>query len=1216
MALAPANATNPGVMTFSAQEIGGLKNFALEPKTDPYDVRKYGAVANDTTSDFGQAFYNTLANVSINPAAAYPLTQSALAYGVSMPQGNFYTSMPLCLPGACDIHGLSRERTFVRPGVDRVGTANVPTFSGPVLYAAGLYDASSLAALTDTNVPAFGAPLVGAIGQSMKLYDGRTGTVTGGLIGLPLHDSWAWGGWIGNDHLLTNWSLELWVQVDTPASLPALNAWIGGVIGSRGSELWTERGSDAFYWADMAFGIYAVSDNVNIKLRAVLTTSTDYIGEFSYARPGTEVVTTIDSSNITNGVPIHVEFDYDGSHVDFYVNGVNQGHIAVTGPIIKAGNEGVFIGRQGSEGLDGPVSSYNGITGYIDSIRMSNVARHTGTGSFTPPTSKYTWDTNTMALYNWDAPFKTIQAYDPLGAPVGSPKILPFVVGEANGSVGIGPTLTNSSCPHYIRLYGATISPDNEIHDFTVNGNISCSGLITSNAPRNYIYNFWVTQTSQYGIRIGTGVSFYTFLDDIATFWNYNVGLQMFGVAKNVQNQGGRIGLWTLGSVEIQDCASQTTFAAWAPLYIEPGPGGAFTNVHIIGFGNDAEVWWYRCERAVVLINGQSLGGVTFQNNGLDANGSDAPVIQFVRGLPRYFVATGDVWAASAPQINRNNGSPCFIGANFEPLGSITVANCSLFDPNTVPIPISNYSDFVTRYDADGMASIKSLSTSDKKAKNLAGSFSVVAGTQSGGPIFVNSEPDTDYIVNVTPQGYLGSPPAAGSTNVLNITNNTDGFIVEIGADPGGTCLLNFGYTLVRTDPSASTFIYLPSVPSTTPNPFAGEVNLPFYCGVTVVPASNHTIHTNLTRSAEVVISAGTYPDYWLYEYYNGLYDLAAGWGSLYPGEFGARVWSGKLRSQASPGAHNHVIGYDGRQGWLALDGTFFGSGIATALGTQAANVYIGQDPSSSGTLTQATLRNFKMDRSRQRVVSSDSDIGPGLQAQAAIYGDRFAIGYYCTTDAGSWAQRLCDVRYGDTFYHMAVRWDGKLTDSGAGLVQELWAQWQGQAHAPQLHSVCLQAGLLDIIQGATSSDMMDNVVALVEGQSASVDWYPPTTNAGQFAWFLSAIPTSGTSTLTIDGTTVNIPSIGSNNATRANALSVINANVTIAANFNAQEMSPVQPVVIQIWCNTAGTIGNAYVASTNGVGGSILYGDVGGNIPGNALSLHFNRRSGRIRKN
>jgi hypothetical protein len=109
----------------------------------------------------------------------------------------------------------------------------------------------------------------------------------------------------------------------------------------------------------------------------------NFIGYFSgLNRVGTQTIT----ANVFN----HVVWARESGTIRMWVNGVYAGDFANT---VDMTNGLKFIG------------GYNDIynyAGWIDEVRISNIARYTGTGNFTAPTAPFQNDANTLLLLHMD----------------------------------------------------------------------------------------------------------------------------------------------------------------------------------------------------------------------------------------------------------------------------------------------------------------------------------------------------------------------------------------------------------------------------------------------------------------------------------------------------------------------------------------------------------------------------------------------------------------------------------------------------------------------------------------------------------------------------------------------------------------------------------------------------------------------------------------------
>lgn len=1214
LSLAPADVSNPGVLTTGTQVIGGLKKFPSDAAL-VYDVRNYGAIPNDPTADFASAFYNAVAAASMdNSGLLYPLDLvGGIKTIIYVPAGAYYCSMPLCLPSNMELRGDGPNYTIFAPGNNgpNISNGNVNSFSGPVVFGSMVYKPTD----PTTNLPVYGAPLVGATGQSLQLNDS---TGVWARSNYWLDDSYVWGVWPGNTYTLTNFSIQFWMQTsDTPAANMSR-----GVIGSRGPPVWTLRGTES---SDIGFGIYLTSDGVDLFLKAYLTTNPTYSTSLLQRPNGT--LHTITSSAITAGVPVHVELDYNGSFFDFYVDGVNQGHVAVTGPIIRAPWEGVSLGGQGYHKIDPPalVDSFNG---YIDSIRISNIGRHSGASSFTPPAAKYTWDANTMALYNWDQGPTTYQPVDASSNPVGPVLTMPFLVGQiraATSTGGFQAPATDGPLPHYIRIGGPSNSADSVYRDFTVCGYQGCSGLITYNAPKCFIKNVWTTQTAAFGILVDTSSSFYTRLQDVRSQWSQGIGIQFFGVLERAIVGGAGIAVAMTGGERCSVVSSQPAYNSFANLVLFESQG-VFSSAVIENMTYDTEVWTFTRQIAVGAVC-QNYGSLTFIDNSWSAALSPSPPFMYF-GLPLSSSAThiGDQFIANFEGSGGAAKSPCSAISfyNGNPTGKVILQNCTIQDTNLPPVPLSNVDGWLARIDGNGSTNLSGLSVSDTPGLNLAGTFTIAAGSTVGGPFFFHSEPDTNYVVNVTAMDFTGSTPAAGSTAVVRVLKRTNGFTVEIGADPGGTCEITFGWTTIRVDSGPVVNILAPSIPSSFANPFVDDApNTAFSYGVTLVPAVGNTFGAVSGVNLESIISTGlpVSANSWELALMPSVLGPEITFGTVST-DMDSYVHDGVLYGLMNPGTHNVVVGWTGGSANFYIDGGIAPGGIIIRgpPGTQDTTVYVGQRSDTSKPLTVATLRHLKMDHKTSRCFSFEGDTGPGLMAHAAFIGDGWTMGVGCTGTPFGYAQQVINAKYGTYYYWMATLNNGRVTDNiGStfqyGLVDDIWANWGGQASAPPLEAFVINAGWTDIWfqAGKTATEIFTKLQQLVEGVPAQSIWTPPTsttTPSDQRAWALYAVPSTGTSSLTVNGRNFTI-TFNTDAATTTNdAVAQLLADGPTAALFLVYPQAgfpgpdPTHRTLV-VQSKVAGTSGNAYVISTDGANNSVVYGSVGG-IPTAALSVNL----------
>ena len=92
---------------------------------------------------------------------------------------------------------------------------------------------------------------------------------------------------------------------------------------------------------------------------------------------------------------MHVAGVYDGSELRLYANGTLVASEAYSGTISDSRNEDIVINRHVWAS-----GSSSRLTGQLDELRISNVARYDG--DFTPPAYAFEPDVNTLALYHFD----------------------------------------------------------------------------------------------------------------------------------------------------------------------------------------------------------------------------------------------------------------------------------------------------------------------------------------------------------------------------------------------------------------------------------------------------------------------------------------------------------------------------------------------------------------------------------------------------------------------------------------------------------------------------------------------------------------------------------------------------------------------------------------------------------------------------------------------
>jgi Concanavalin A-like lectin/glucanases superfamily/Pectate lyase superfamily protein len=545
---------------------------------------------------------------------------------VYVPPGSWVQSTPVLVSSGQNILGAGPLVSRITVGLGN-NSSPIPTcFSGPLFVVAPRGHFSS----------AYGAALIGS---------GRSLTVDASTLVL-LHDAKVWRTLNGRSAL----SVQLWIK-PTSAGVP------GVIISSTGApdgnlssglqhsviQIATQDaggGTCALYWS--------------------LTTTS-----------GT--VTGHSATNMAYGTTHNIEFNYDGTHIDVFQDGVSVAHSPQIGTLVQKPWEGVTIGLGC---ITGPESDFELQTSpcQLDSIRLSSVARHTGTGSFTPPVDRYTWDASSLALYNWDQ---------------GDPSEKPWIIGQVqNNGGGSEPML------HYMRCYpitfvGGIIQTSARIQNLELNGNDHIvSGVINYNLSQCTFSDLYIKDMGKWGLAQLNGGCFFGKANNIVVGAEDVATWLQGGAYDNIQ-AGGQIG-YLLGTGTYTACTTLDVPSVVAP-YIVNSNGDIFGSVIMTSCGNDNESTAPNM-MAGMIINGSVAQlkaiGCTF----LAANSTfatDVPAV-LCNGLPystdfdscKFFVPNSGV----SPELIRKGAYGTFSGSK------VNVTNIQ----NTQGFPYSNEPLFVT----------------------------------------------------------------------------------------------------------------------------------------------------------------------------------------------------------------------------------------------------------------------------------------------------------------------------------------------------------------------------------------------------------------------------------------------------------------------------------------------------------------------------------------
>ena len=1161
--LAPADGTNPGVTTASLQTLGGLKLFRDGAAVTVYDIRTYGAQpaldpADRTQAvfDCSDAFDAAIAAWSAVPSKMmfWPGGSSNLVGGIYVPTGTWYISRPLFLPQGCVLYGDDPQLSIIASGPGIPGESLVQGFGGPMIYLAGKN-------FPGTISPTYLSPLVGATGRSMKMwtYNNVDPIYPPSLC---LEDCYAWSTYFS--FYAAQVCLRFWLNID--ANWNPLEG--KHVIGFRSPTNLTPLNG--------ALNISAITDGSgNVKLIANI-----------YCQ-STDGVKTITSGAVPIGTAFNVELDYNGSFFDFYIDGVNQGHVACTGRLYKRPWEVASVGDELS--LLANVLSAS-VVGAIDSIELSDVARHTGTGGFTPPAAKYTADSHTLWLCNFDQGDPPVDAhgyiYPVMYAQTAQIKSglpwTPMPWGTAQSPPDVGGLVK-----HHVRLSGWVLGnlpnvAQVKIKNLQLYPRWNNSGILLVGASRTRLETVWVYGASSYAFYNLNANSFYS---EMKGCWSTaaGIGTIWYGHCKDIEDHFSGLGFWGLGG-EYDNIAIQPEGNSFLPFAFGPAPD-LFTPLYIRNCGNDEEVFGAGLFQELACTVIWDGGKITCLQNEWDISDARNP----------------DMSPANRPvvmHILQGNIAPKHIGDAFTGLGGAVgqVAVRSAFSaiPTTYKIelencafqyslPVSDIDGLVVVRHPDSVTNQKSLSAGDVAGNNLVGTFSILHGYTSGGPVFINVEPDANYEVQIQLRGYNGSAPAAGATEIIGYTTSTGGFVATVGVDPGSDCELEFSYLIVRTNGGPALDEYLPANPSSFTNPFAGEQNGLWAYGITLVPVTGSALRVNRSLGTQWIMGtghsgtddryldmpAGALPQFFVQSVPEGVLSAVAPSFGLIPS---SAVVNNTLYSIWSPGPHNiawaeqrNVIGAPGTLVWeIFIDGgnvsTIFPAG-AEIPWTQQPTFYIGHDPLATlDDMTTVTTRHFKVGHTYDEVITKEQDSGPQAgMTISAFMGDDFLIGWYAgAAGLGGWATQIAEARYGSSkYYYFACN----PNINSAQLVANFWQPW---SESLNLASVVINSGYYGLMNGSggTAVDEWAQLLLMLDGIYATAIINPPVANVNAWAFFISAdeaarqanaVYTGAVGTCVINGVNITysisstigqVPTMSSVAATVVNLVSAVNSAV------------------------------------------------------------------------
>ena len=270
---------------------------------------------------------------------------------------------------------------------------------------------------------------------------------------------------------LSSWSIEFYVNVVAPTNSGNQFGLLGYRIGAPGS-----GNTDAFK--------ISLLDGTGSCAANCLQATMDIGGSNINVNP------TIAGANMTPRVIHEIEFNHDnGSNTaNLFLDGVLIKSAAATGTWTIPKYETLLLADQGAQcylcGQFNFNAQVNILPAYYDSLRISNVARHTS--GFTPPTTKFAQDGNTVFLLNYPTGTPT----GTLEATVGTSPVNAFIpVETSNGATTTDP-IEISDMQLSDNGIWATWTIDSTIKNIWVQGNPRTCLNLANNDFQNKVDNF------------------------------------------------------------------------------------------------------------------------------------------------------------------------------------------------------------------------------------------------------------------------------------------------------------------------------------------------------------------------------------------------------------------------------------------------------------------------------------------------------------------------------------------------------------------------------------------------------------------------------------------------------------------------------------------------------------------------------------------------------
>lgn len=338
-----------GVSSTTADSSHVLHNTAVHmvreggsPTLDEYDVKAYGAAGNASNDDFHA--------IEACVLAANAQSEQGGILTLRFPPGRYFMSQPLWTRRGSGLRlvgsaqGVNTQAFFGQGGVSSI---ELNCAGGPAV----------LVSASNQSVIGLGTSLVTGSGNS-------------------------WDSSAGNNQ---------WFNFrDLPITLNGLSAFT----------------AECFYQstytnaADRSSLIYSSGGVWNSNTAFRLFRNLSNTLSFSVTSSNGEATAT-GTTMAEDGITRHIAGTWDGTTISLWVNGVVEGTAPLTGTMVQKIDEEVIAGAFGFQVGEQNLTSH-GPRGKLSSVRLSKTCRYTV--NFTPPTSEFAPDSNTIVLTNFEAP--------------------------------------------------------------------------------------------------------------------------------------------------------------------------------------------------------------------------------------------------------------------------------------------------------------------------------------------------------------------------------------------------------------------------------------------------------------------------------------------------------------------------------------------------------------------------------------------------------------------------------------------------------------------------------------------------------------------------------------------------------------------------------------------------------------------------------------------